>query len=121
MSNEEPTSGHRDVCLVGTPKRDTLGEIRHVFLVSKKTLFFFWGWWCGCSTLVGPGVPGLVFCLWTNGDAALDSCAQFLAVAEHKLILARAWSVIGKADRHSVWAPACQDQLSGGHSGWGLP
>ena len=43
----------------------------------------------------------------TNGDMALDSCAQFLAVAEHRLIHARARSIghqLRKADRQSVWA-----------------
>ena len=53
----------------------------------------------------------------------LDSCAQFLAVAEHRLIPARARSLghqLRKADRHSVWAHACQDQLSGGHTGVGV-
>ena len=47
----------------------------------------------------------------------MDSCAQFLAVAEHRLIPARVRSVghqLRKADCHSVWAPACQDQISGG-------
>ena len=63
-------------------------------------------------------------CGWlATGDMALDSCAQFLAEAEHKLSPARAWSVghqLRKADRHSVWAPACHDQLSGGHAGVGV-
>ena len=51
----------------------------------------------------------------TTGDMALDSCAQFLALAEHKLIPARAWSSghqLRKAGRQSVWAPACQDEIS---------
>ena len=46
--------------------------------------------------------------------------AQFLAVAEHKLIPARAGSFgrqLRKAGRRSVWAPACQDQVSDGHAG----
>ena len=57
------------------------------------------------------------------GDMALDSCAQFLAVAEHRLIPARARSIghqPRKADRQSVWACAGQDQLSGGHTGVGV-
>ena len=44
----------------------------------------------------------------------MDSCAQFLAVAEHRLIPARARSVghqLRKAGYHSVWAPACQDSV----------
>ena len=54
---------------------------------------------------------------------ALDSCAQFLAVPEHRLIPARAKSIghhLRKADRQSVCAPACQDQISGGHAGVGV-
>ena len=59
----------------------------------------------------------------TYGDLALDSCAQFLAIAEHRLILAWAWSVchqLRRAGYHSVWAPACQDQVAGGHAGVGV-
>ena len=49
--------------------------------------------------------------------------AQFLAVAEHRLIPARARSVghqLRKAGFHSVWAPACQDTIPGGHAGVGV-
>ena len=59
----------------------------------------------------------------THGVLALDSCAQFLAVAEHRLIPSRAWSVchqLRKAGHQSVWSPACQDQVAGGHAGVGL-
>ena len=59
----------------------------------------------------------------TSGDLALDSCAQFLAVAEHRLIPSRARSIchqLGKAGHHSVWAPACQDRIAGGHAGVGV-
>ena len=59
----------------------------------------------------------------TSGDLALDSCAQFLAVAEHKFIPSRARSVchhLRKAGHHSVWAPACQDRVAGGHAGVGV-
>ena len=59
----------------------------------------------------------------TSGDLALDSCAQFLAVAEHRLIPSRAWSIchqLRKAGHHSVWAPACQDRIAGGHAGVGV-
>ena len=41
----------------------------------------------------------------TFGDFAMDSCAQFLAVAEHRLIPSRAGSVchqLRKAGHHSV-------------------
>ena len=83
-----------------------------------------------CSISGGPGILGLalvilllVSCLsiefvnvggWlTSGDLALDSCAQFLAVAEHRLIPSRARSIchqLRRAGFHSVWAPACQDR-----------
>ena len=42
----------------------------------------------------------------SSGDLASGSDAQFLAVAEHLLILARAWSVchhLRRAGRQSVW------------------
>ena len=59
----------------------------------------------------------------THGDLALDSCAQFLAVAELRLIPSRAWSVchqLRKAGHHSIWAPACQDKIAGCHAGVGV-
>ena len=89
--------------------------------------------------LVGLGILGLVrgpFILgqlsiefaniggWlTCGDLAMDSCAQFLAIAEHRLIPARARSVghqLRRTGFHSVWAPACQDTIPGGHAGVGV-
>ena len=59
----------------------------------------------------------------TTGDLALDSCAQFLAVAEHRLTPSRARSIghhLRKAGYHSIWAPACQDKIAGGHAGVGV-
>ena len=59
----------------------------------------------------------------TYGDLAMDSCAQFLAVAEHRLIPARTRSVghqLRKAGFQSVWPPACQDSIPGGHAGVGV-
>ena len=59
----------------------------------------------------------------TSGDLALDSCAQFLAVAEHRLVPSRARSAchqLRKAGHHSIWAPACQDKIAGGHAGVGV-
>ena len=50
----------------------------------------------------------------------MDSCAQFLAVAEHRLIPSRARSIchqLRMAGHHSIWAPACQDKIAGGHAG----
>ena len=52
----------------------------------------------------------------TCGDLAMDSCAQFLVVAEHRLIPWRARSVghfLRKAGHQSVWSPACQDRVAG--------
>ena len=138
--------------LVGTPKWAFWGKgwqkhyestfssfIGHLFLVSKRTFYFSGGLSGGCFILVGPGILGLalVFLLpgqlsiefvnvggWlTSGDLALDSCAQFLAVAEHRIIPSRARSVchqLRKAGHHSVWAPACQDRIAGGHAGVGV-
>ena len=54
----------------------------------------------------------------TSGDLALDSCAQFLAVAEHRFIPSGARSVghqLRKAGHQS-----CQDQVAGGHAGVGV-
>ena len=59
----------------------------------------------------------------TSGDLATDSSAQFLAVAEHRFIPPRARSVchqLRRAGYHSVRAPACQDQVAGGHAGVGV-
>ena len=59
----------------------------------------------------------------TYADLALDSCAQFLSVAEHRLIASRARSVshqLRKDGNQSVWSPACQDQVAGGHAGVGV-
>ena len=58
---------------------------------------------------------------FTFGDVAMDSRAQFLAVAEHRLIPARARYIgnqLRKVGYQSVWAPACQDP--GGHAGVGF-
>ena len=59
----------------------------------------------------------------TSGNLALDSCAQFLAIAEHRLIPSRARSVCHQlrgAGHYSIWALACQDQVAGGHAGVGV-
>ena len=104
-----------------------------VFLVSKRKIFFLGGiggldviHWKGQASWAvrSKGVPGRLTVEFVNvggslthWDMAMDSCAQFLLVAEHRLIPARVRSVghqLRKADCHSVWAPACQDQISGG-------
>ena len=60
----------------------------------------------------------------SNGDTALESTAHFFAVVEHRLIPARARSVANSlkvtAGYVSVWAPACQDSIPGGHAGSGV-
>ena len=100
-------------------------------LVSNRT-FYFSGWlYVGCYILGGPDILGLGLrdfppgqlsvefiniCGWlTSGDLALDSCAQFLANAEHRLIPSRARSVchqLRRAGHHSVGTPACQDKIA---------
>ena len=108
------------------------------FLVSKRTFYFFWGvirWMLhiGRARHPGPGprniIPGQLSIEFiniggwlTSGDFAMDSFAQFLAVAEHRLIPSRARSIchqLRMAGHHSVWAPACQDKIAGGHAGVG--
>ena len=111
-----------------------------MFFWSTRGLFSFsGGWWYGCSISGGldilvlePNVsPRVSFPLifanvggWlTCGDLALDSCAQFWAVAEHRLIPSRVWSIghlPRKAGHQSVCSPACQDQVAGGHAGVGV-
>ena len=59
----------------------------------------------------------------TSGDLALDYCAQFLAIVEHRLIPSGAQSVchqLRRSGHQCVWAPACQDQVAGGHAGVGV-
>ena len=112
------------------------------FLVSKRTIFFFfffgrvivWMFHIGRARHPGPGqrffTPGQLSVEFVNVggwlthvDLALDSCAQFLAVAEHRLILSGDRSIchqLRKAGQRSGWSPACQDQVAGGHAGLGL-
>ena len=59
----------------------------------------------------------------SRGDLALESTAHFLAIAEHRLVPARARTVttqLRQARRSSVWAPSCQDVTPGGHAGVGV-
>ena len=59
----------------------------------------------------------------TQGDLTLDSCAQFLAVAEHRLIPSRARYIshqLRMARYQLFWSPACQDQVAGGHARVGV-
>ena len=53
----------------------------------------------------------------------MDSCAQFLAVAEHRLIPSGTRSICHQLPGpgyQSVCSPACQDQVAGGHAGVGV-
>ena len=128
----EPTPCYHDAYSVGTPNwafrvkgwlthcKTTISPLfGRFFLVCKRTFFvrvLIWMFHIGRARY-----PGLVrsrfFTLgqlsfefahvggWlTSGDLALDSCAQFLAVAEHRLIPSRARSVghqLRKAGFHS--------------------
>ena len=75
----------------------------------------------------GPGprsfTPGQLSIEFVTVGGWLTSCAQFLAVAEHRLIPSRGRSVCHQlrwVGHHSVWAPACQDQVAGGPAGVGV-
>ena len=65
-----------------------------------------------------------VGCWLSNGDLALQSVASFLSVVEHRLIPARARSATKelrvRRGHTSVWAPAYQDSIPGGHAGVGV-
>ena len=108
-------------------------------LVSKRTVFFyFWELvvWMLHNGRARHPAPGRENCVpdhlsgefanvggWlTCGDMAMDSGAQFLAVAEHRLTSPRAKYIghqLRKAGYQPVWDPACQDQIAGGHAGVG--
>ena len=147
----EPTPCYRDAYSLGIPKGacgEKSGQMHYkttssprgscVFLVSKRTLYFFWVvvvWMLHIGRARHPGpnrrsfIPGQLSIEFANiggwltsGDLAMDSCAQFLAVAEHRLSPGRARSVchqLRKAGHQSVWSPACQDQVAGGQAGVG--
>ena len=110
----------------------------YTFLISKRSLRLFWGlliWMLsiGRARHPGPGTssypPGFSIEFlnvggWlSRGDLALESSAHFLAVAEHRLVPARARTVttqLRQARLSSVWAPSCQDVTPGGHAGVGV-
>ena len=107
------------------------------FLFGKQKDLLFFGLYVGCYTLGGPGILRLALAMLSLVSYPLNllmlvaglllviwrSCAQFLSVAEHRLIPSRARSIghqLRKAGHHSIWAPACQDQIAGGHAGVGV-
>ena len=110
----------------------------YTFLVSNRSLRFCWGlfvWMLsvGRARHPGPGTssypPGFSIEFLNVGgwfsrcDLALESSAHFLAIAEHRLIPARARAVttqLRQARRSSVWAPSCRDVTPGGHAGVGV-
>ena len=110
-----------------------------LYLFSLKQVFtLFWGllvWMLsiGRARHPGPGTssypPGFSIEFlnvggWlSRGDLVLESSAHFLAIAEHRLVPARARAVttqLRQARRSSVWAPCCQDVTPGGHAGVGV-
>ena len=109
-----------------------------IFPVFKRSLRFFWGlilWMlsigrarhpgpCTSSYPSGFSIEFLNVGGWlSRGDLALESNAHFLAIAEHRLVPARARTVttqLSQARRSSVWAPSCQDVTPGGHAGFGV-
>ena len=59
----------------------------------------------------------------THGDLALEARVDFLAVVEHRLILARVrseWDRLRRKGLASVWALACQDSSHVGAVGVGV-
>ena len=59
----------------------------------------------------------------THGDLALDARVDFLAVVEHRLILAwvrSEWARLKSKGPASIWAPASQDSSHVGNAGVGV-
>ena len=59
----------------------------------------------------------------THGDLVLDTEVDFLAVVEHRLILARVrgeWSGLRRKGLATVWASASEDTSHVGHAGVGV-
>ena len=86
---------------------DILGLVKGFFpQVSCSTEFVNVGGWL---TFWGFGIGFFVLSFWL--------------IAEHRLIPSWARSVchqLRRAGHHSVWSPACQDQVAGGHAGVGV-
>ena len=135
VAQREPTPGNDDPYSVGILEKygQTLCQLPH------GTVFISGCWLFGCSILGTLGILDLagqkrrlVICRWslpmfggwlTFGDMTKDSSAQFLAVTEHRSIPVRARyasNQLRKAVYQSVCAPACQDQVAGGHASVGV-
>ena len=129
----EPTPCYRDAFSVDTPKwayweKGWQNHCKTTVSTLFGRLFEVVVWMLHIGRARHPWSWSSVFYPWsavfvnvggwlTSGDLALDSCAQFLAVAEHRLIPSRARSVchqLRKAGHQSVWSLACQDQVAGG-------
>ena len=102
-----------------------------LFLVSRISLWRFWGKILGIGRArhPGPGSNNLdveVFNIGgslTHGDYALETDADFFAVVEHRLVPARARSEAERLKRAGVWsfwAPASRDSGPVGHAGVGV-
>ena len=104
------------------------------FLLCRNSLYRFrcvilWSLWVGRARHPGPGSFGVSVELFnvggwlTHGDFAHESSADFLAVAEHRLIPARVrgeWSWLRRSAVSSIWAPACQETSHVGNAGAGV-
>ena len=142
----EPTPCYHDAYSVGTPKwafwergwqnhsKTTVSPLYRLFCLANGPFFFVrvggldashwegpapWAWY----KVFPPGQLSIEFVnvgVWlTHGDFAMDSCAQFLAVAEHRLIPSRSGSLchqLRRAGYQSVWSP----EVAGGHAGVGV-
>ena len=59
----------------------------------------------------------------THGDMVLETCVDFLAVVEHRLVPARVrgeWARLRAGGASSVWSPASQESSHVGHGGVGV-
>ena len=118
----------------GRKKHETSHSPLSVLLVSKHSLWRFWGclvWhlWIERVRHLGPEINSIVVEVFnaggwlTNGDFALDAAVDFLGVTEHRLIPARVrnvWSRLRGKGMHSFWAPASQESSHVGNAGVGV-
>ena len=96
------------------------------FLLSRMSGFCGMVWFFGIFRLVGLGILGAPFLIeilnvggGLRGDFALGAEVDFLAVVEHRLILARVrgeWARLRREELASIWAPASQDTSHVGHA-----